>query len=122
MAEFEYFNWAITFAAVVAGGAVVWYIDRVKGMRLARPIIPGEVLDRIEIDLDRAPELIPTEELRAAMRLCVRCRHNGRCRRWLRGDGPADAYQAFCPNRALFDQLRHEHRQSQTQSLLEGLW
>lgn len=110
MAEFEYFNWAITLAVVAAGGAMVWYIDRVKDMRLARPIIPGEVLDRIEIDPDRAPEAILSEQVRVAMRVCIVCRHKKPCWRWLRGDGPADDYQAFCPNAAVFDQLRHEHR------------
>ena len=122
MAEFEYFNWAITLAVVAAGGAVIWYIDRVKDMRYARPISPGEVLDRIGIEVERAPETILTDELRAAMRLCVKCRHNRRCQRWLRGDGPADDYHAFCPNAALFDQLRHAHHAPGTQSLLEGLW
>jgi hypothetical protein len=109
-------------ALVAAASAVIWYIDRVKDMRYARPVSPGELLDRIGIEVERAPETIVTDELRAALRLCVKCRHNRRCQRWLRGERPADDYHAFCPNAALFDQLRHQHHAPGTQSLLEGLW
>lgn len=122
MADFVLNNWLIPLAFVAAGGAMIWYIDRVKDMRLARPILPGEVLERIGIEVERVPETIGTDELRAALRNCLKCRHNRRCQRWLRGDGPADDYHAFCPNGALFDQLRHQHHAPGSQSLLEGLW
>jgi uncharacterized protein YjiS (DUF1127 family) len=51
--------------------------------------------------LAREPEL-----RRDIQRACTTCDAQGKCRRWLRRPGSADAYRRFCPNAGTFALLK----------------
>ena len=75
-------------------------------VRHDRPILLGDILGRLDIDVDAVPKRILSLEFRKITRNCADCWHTARCRRWLSGEESKDAYRGFCPNAKIFDCLR----------------
>ena len=75
-------------------------------VRHDRPILLGDILGRLDIDVGAVPKRNLSLEFRKITRNCDECRHTAKCRRWLSGEGSKDAYRGFCPNAKIFDCLR----------------
>ena len=116
MAEFGVSDWLVALAIflVVAaamwhadrflvGAAAMWHADRVQENR---PILLGDILGRLDIDVGAVPKRNLSLEFRKITRNCDECWHTAECRRWLSGEGSKDAYRGFCPNAKIFDRLR----------------
>ena len=103
MAEFGVSEWLVALAIFLVGAAAMWHADRVQENR---PILLGDILGRLDIDVDAVPKRILSLEFRKITRNCDECWHTARCRRWLSGEESKDAYRGFCPNAKIFDRLR----------------
>lgn len=106
MAEFGVSEWLVALAIFLVGAAAMWHADRVQEKGFDRPILLGDILGRLDIDVDAVPKRILSLEFRKITRNCAECWHTAKCRRWLSGEGSKDAYRGFCPNAKIFDRLR----------------
>ena len=106
MAEFGISEWLVALAVFLVGAAAMWHADRVQEKGFDRPILLGDILGRLDIDVDAVPKRILSLQFGVIKRNCAICRHTLKCRRWLSGEEPKDAYRSFCPNAKLFDRLR----------------
>ena len=120
MAEFGVSEWLVALAIFLVGAAAIWHADRflvgaatmwhadrVQEKGFDRPILLGDILGRLDIDVDAVPKRILSLEFRKITWNCAECWHTAECRRWLfSGEGSKDAYRGFCPNAKIFDRLR----------------
>lgn len=119
MAEFGASEWLVALAIFLVGAAAMWHADRflvgaapmwhadrVQEKGFDRSILLGDILGRLDIDVDAVLKRILSLEFRKITRNCDECWHTARCRRWLSGEESKDAYRGFCPNAKIFDRLR----------------
>ncbi len=82
----------------LAGGLVYWAMTRLwRYERDERPFQFGRMIAAIGIDPRRADNVLPDVALADAGRICLRCRHQARCERWLAA-ATTGTIPDFCPN------------------------
>ena len=70
-----------------------------------KEILFGELLSRQGAAVLRAAYVPGTREFALAVRRCVNCAAQARCRSWLES-GAAEGYEAFCPNTGYVARLK----------------